>query len=532
MKGICLLLLILLPAAASAIKKADDDSYQAIEDLLQHSASKELDISILRSELTALRNLISRSPGSSNANEDRDPDIRIKKEELERSIRERNLIMTRAIRVTLRAYDIVPYQNGPTPMPQGISAHHRNRGATIEFTPVYDPALAERHFVQTNAGPRRLDPPKHDSKAYTTINGSSVLYKPLSGPRELALILFHEKRHFDQLTDPEQANLSYADKEYRAFSDTLRVMGQIGYTEGSQEERDMKKLLDTRIRDFKMESDYEKTVAGRITARLNDLRRRLPGVTPDADLKSEFSLSDSALSQILSDAVRLERSVAASDAIRLRKIAFDYCSMTGFSGENVPSFLNNMTITAESDLEGAAAFNPEHGDCLLRLSGKIDTWRRLGHRITMNDLLRFSLEDRRLAPLPPAPPAPPEAAPPPVIVLAPNRVASEEMRLLAVNACQGDWATAAQRLSEYSRLTGYDLSHLENVASHSQDACVRTILHLIISMHRAGESLTLQRLQTEAATFLSPPPLDDYIDPRQRENPGDCIRRGIWTKVC
>ncbi len=527
---ILLALSLLLPAAASAIKPADGPSYDAIDALLRESRVKELTLLTLNTELRALKGSISRRPGATAADDDKDPVIRSKKDEIAKAIEERDLIMTRAIKATLLAYDIVPSRGGVLQMPRGVSAYSRNRGETIEFVPVYNPALGERHTVQSNTGAERLHGTKPNDKAYTAFNGSVILHKPVSGPRELALILFHERRHFEQYTSPALANLSYADKEVLAYADTLHVMGKIGYTVGSAEEKEMSGLLDAKRREFKATADYEKTAAGKISARIEEVRRRLTGA-PAPGLKSEFGIADEDLARIQADARRLDASVAAADATRLRSLAFDYCSTPYPTDKEGVSFLHTLAISASDELAAAAAFNPQHGDCLRRLGAEIDERRRLGVRITTSDLLQLSAEYRPLAPLPPALAAPDSARPLPMTVPSGPSDTTDSIANIALRACRGEWPTD-DALLDFHRLSRTDAHYLDSLVAGASQGCFQTLLRWILALHRANGSLTLQNLQGEAAPLLPPQAYDGTWEREPRQRPRDCVMRGVWYKEC
>lgn len=141
----------------------------------------------------------------------------------------RNEAMNQAIRLTLRAYDILPVSpEGRIEYPSGVSTFAQNEGVPIKMTVVFDPELAAAHWAQTKKRPVWLRGSRDNKYAYTAFTGTIVLHDGVNDPSFLALLLHHEKVHFDQLLDRELANLNSTEKEYLAMQHTEHAAPFIG----------------------------------------------------------------------------------------------------------------------------------------------------------------------------------------------------------------------------------------------------------------------------------------------------------------
>lgn len=96
-------------------------------------------------------------------------------------------------------------------------------------------------------------------------------------------------------------------------------------------------------------------------------------------------------------------------------------------------------------------------------------------------------------------------------------------------ACAGEWTSQATNTN--IRLTDGDFEHLVTHASHLPPGCTRALTERLISMLRAGESISSERLRTEAAA-ASPPVQEGFVESAPRGNSGGCVKRGIWYKDC
>lgn len=131
----------------------------------------------------------------------------------------------KAIWLTLRAYDILPFRYGQPALPGGktsLPSPERRDSRTIAWIPVFEDKQMYR--IQDENGKVVLIG-TIDDDANTASDGVSRIWPgAFVSPVELASLLFHEKMHFEQFTDPRRAAKTSGEMELEAYKAQKRLL--------------------------------------------------------------------------------------------------------------------------------------------------------------------------------------------------------------------------------------------------------------------------------------------------------------------
>jgi hypothetical protein len=226
-------------------------------------------------------------------------------EETKRLERERRLSLQRAIRKTSVAYDIVETDEDGRPAmprmgkdgPQWIPVvwNHREQVTFIRGGKQYEERLGENDGVTYNNG-------------ITLISDKSF-----RSPDELALLLFHEKQHFDLFgTEGVVGVKSRAEIEEMVL---LRVRANlVNISEDESERRRLIRKVDAQI----VVCNEKKRRHDSALARIGDRARRRLGIAPDADMEPgySFDIPKDEIDRILGEASDLDRQIRDEEDAR------------------------------------------------------------------------------------------------------------------------------------------------------------------------------------------------------------------------
>lgn len=245
--------MLVLASPVSALNRAANADFQAISTLLLQAGAADEKVRRMRSKVSST------------------------KEDISSAERQRNSLMNQAIRKTLKAYGVVPLrQDGSLDMPRSRSAFEQNPGELVHYTPVFDPGLAADHWALTRSLPVHLRGSRGEGRmAYSMFKGHVVVYEIPIDPRYLALVLYHERVHFEQLTDETRANLPVPENEQRALEATFAAISIAGY--GPSDHAIRKELSDA-ISASKAKGEKERSIGGRARSLAMGIRRGLRGV--------------------------------------------------------------------------------------------------------------------------------------------------------------------------------------------------------------------------------------------------------------
>lgn len=262
----------------------------AIQDEIRRGRQHESTIQLLDAAINGELRALVKTPGRLEALHQQ---LRYEREQ-------RNVVMTRALRMTAAAYQI--------PAPSGASSHPTNKGESVSFLPVFDPELLKNYLAHTRGGPVRPRPYDRnndgDIDARTYFNGVSVFRNIPDDPRAVALLVIHEAKHAEQFAG--QSRLDYA--EYRARRASLDAFFQVGFTGA---DASLRARYEEDARKAKAQADYEKTFLGR-----SELFFHGAAVTLGLAERKEFGLTQGHLDYIKDQAAGIHRSVQAADAAR------------------------------------------------------------------------------------------------------------------------------------------------------------------------------------------------------------------------
>lgn len=388
--------------------------------------------------------------------------------QLEREKDKQRAAYTKAIHMTLDAYDLHPrIRAGTSVMPQ-------TRGRVIEWLPIAHDRAA-REVRAADGSVTRVPQPRLDLAGAAYPDGVVFIdpstFKHPAGVGYLASTLLHERTHFEQYITAGRGDVMTVAKAQREAYDAERKHSGYFFDDSIPAQKAAIDEVETlwAEEDAKVEAreQRDRTFVGRLR---NWYEPETLSTAFDARPRTNEELA-----AIKQGAERLRAEIASENAERTARI-------------NHPRLGHMTPLTAPRAADEA----PQMG---------------------------------YMKPLP----APSRASEPPIGLPVPLPIASVEVYHLARRACLGDWNGASHSLSDFYRLTEEDLRILESNASGGD--CLSILLSRLVAMRRGGEALDFARLQRETQAIQSPPPVHQDPIERDRRS-GGCIKRGVWFPQC
>jgi len=136
-----------------------------------------------------------------------------------------------AIRTTLIAYGLVDLDaNGLPIMPTKTAVHPTVRGRSVHWIVIYKDD-APRTVLDNDGANMTIPAGAKVQGGITGADGVTTMYGRFHSPADLALMLYHEKVHYEQFTTPTLGDkMSYDEREEAAFRAQFQVLGKIGLT--------------------------------------------------------------------------------------------------------------------------------------------------------------------------------------------------------------------------------------------------------------------------------------------------------------
>lgn len=215
-------LLLLLTDVAVALKPANPADEKAISALLKSAEELSAGIRHEAHELQMARSALMPSKEQRNKLTALPPKISAWQAQHDAKV-------ASAVELTLRTYGIVPVVNGSLRMPRARSVAKDFEGPERIWSIRFGRELALGP-IRSNTVEHRYPEPKRDDRGRTFPDGTTVIWGYFGGDsRLLALLLYHELRHFEQFTTPGQGDRwSFADREKDAYGAERRSMGPMG----------------------------------------------------------------------------------------------------------------------------------------------------------------------------------------------------------------------------------------------------------------------------------------------------------------
>lgn len=144
---------------------------------------------------------------------------------------DRDRLYRRAIRGTLLAYGLLSSDaNGMPIMPTGTTVHPGFEGRSAHWIVVYKDD--EARVLLENSGKRTTVPPGNFSMGgQTGADGITTMYGRFPSAVDLAILLFHERVHFEQFTTKGVGDkLIYDEREEKAYLEQYRNLKNFGLT--------------------------------------------------------------------------------------------------------------------------------------------------------------------------------------------------------------------------------------------------------------------------------------------------------------
>lgn len=223
-------LLSLVASEARALQPASAADMKKIQELLNKADLIQADVKRMKNNLEAAEIALKRSPD--------DPDLKSQAAYVARTlndfVRDRDLVRDKAIHRTLTAYGIVSTDriSGKPKMPSGIAVVPDYKGQAAHWRVV---ARDDDKRINLNLRGDRVHEGPVDNKlarASTDGSGITIVYEEsFSSPEYLALILSHEKEHFEQYTTKGRGDkLSPNERELVAWRKTERDALILGFS--------------------------------------------------------------------------------------------------------------------------------------------------------------------------------------------------------------------------------------------------------------------------------------------------------------
>lgn len=207
----CLAFLLLSIQNASALSNARTADAQEIQEAINEAVSLQ----------AIMAHKVETTPA-----EQRDEDF---KTELIKLSKERKAAYEKAIWLTIRAYDILPFRYGQPALPGGktsLPSPEKLKHKDIAWVPVFEDKQMYR--IQDETGKVMVVATVNkDDVANTASDGVSRIWpEAFLSPVELASFLIHEKLHFEQFTDPRRAGKTTGQMEVEAYKAQLRLLDE------------------------------------------------------------------------------------------------------------------------------------------------------------------------------------------------------------------------------------------------------------------------------------------------------------------
>lgn len=504
------LILLLFPFLnANALLKASSQESAIIEETIRFAEEKEAARIITKSRLDGAR----------------DPSaiakFRMIADELEK---ERNDAYERAIWQTIRAYDILPFdQHGQPILPHGISVlSSPERGKPIAWVPVFED-IGIKSQQDERGRPAAIRIVGADVLGNTASDGVSRIHPgAFTSPAELALIINHEYRHFKQHTTRDEADVKTpAELEVAAYEEEKRLVDQnvLGFTSEAKDYQQarLKEMISKKTALAAKERAAADRNGGRIQA--GDSYPSHPQVSID-------SLIEKARAQVaISNRDHDERLLGT-----LADIVWRTCQIPGSVGQDE---LDRLQFPRDPNF-GVGRNVGLVGDCLDLFSTQAG-FLRLGIGLSASNLRTGMIKP---APAPPATPPIRRALPVPPAVKpiqpTPKTPFSDllpSLQRLAVTACQSPGNISTRALARDSMYIRFSLTDGEivNRLAAGLGSCERAVFDRLVGLVRAGKGPTIddQWLRDLAAANRAPPVL---IPPAK--DPACCTPQDDGSRPC
>ncbi len=151
--------------------------------------------------------------------------------ELKALKKQRDGLYQQAVRQTLLAYDLIQRDaNGRPVMPTNTAVHPRLDGRRIEWILVYKDD--EPRVLLDKAGKQGTIPAgNHAAGGLTGADGVTTLYGEFKSPADLAMLIYHERVHYEQFTTRGVGDkLNFDEREERAFRAQYQALKRFGLT--------------------------------------------------------------------------------------------------------------------------------------------------------------------------------------------------------------------------------------------------------------------------------------------------------------
>lgn len=225
-----LLALLLSPCVARAIKPPSATEHAAIQALIdQANEINKTSNPNLRDLVTAKADLDSeeRKPEylQNHANVDR---LRTEVKTLKTT---RDKLYQQAIQKTLLAYDLVGRDaNGKVIMPTKPAVHPSVKGRDAHWIVVYKDD-EDRVLLDKSGDAQTIPAARKSVGGITGVDGVTTMFGKLYSTADLALLLYHERVHYEQFTTPGVGDkLIYDEREEKAYQSEYDKLGEFGLT--------------------------------------------------------------------------------------------------------------------------------------------------------------------------------------------------------------------------------------------------------------------------------------------------------------
>lgn len=143
--------------------------------------------------------------------------------------KQRDVFYQQAIRQTLLAYDLVPKDSQGVPvMPTKTAVHPSFKGRNIHWIVVYKDD-EDRALLDNGTGVQIVPAGMRREGGLTGADGVTTMYGHFQSPADLALMLYHEKVHYEQFTTPGVGDtLIYDEREEKAYQAEYQHLKEFG----------------------------------------------------------------------------------------------------------------------------------------------------------------------------------------------------------------------------------------------------------------------------------------------------------------
>lgn len=227
-----LVMLLLAPCSAWAIKAPSPNEKIAIQSMIDQAneINKTSSSNPSIRDITVVQGNLNRETALPDNIQDHHKVARLQVE-LKDLKKHRDNLYLQAIRTTLIAYDLVDNDaNGLPIMPTKTAVHPSFAGRNVHWIVVYKDD--ESRSVLNNGREVMTIPAGSRSEGGVTgADGVTTMYGRFRSPADLALMLYHEKVHFEQFTTRNLGDkMSFDEREEAAFQAQFRVLGKVGLT--------------------------------------------------------------------------------------------------------------------------------------------------------------------------------------------------------------------------------------------------------------------------------------------------------------